>query len=51
MLALAGRHGRGLADAVARDARRTVRAMIGKAIAVEVAIFDRAGERIGHADD
>ncbi len=50
VLALAGRHRRGLADAVARDARRTVRAMVGKAITVEVAIFDRAGERIGHAD-
>ncbi|MFQ5954743.1 MAG: cobalt-precorrin-5B (C(1))-methyltransferase [Kiloniellales bacterium] len=50
VLALAGRHGRALADAVAHEARRVAQAMVGDATAVEVMIFDRAGVRIGYAD-
>lgn len=50
LLAQAGRHAPALADEVARRAREVAAAALGDATAVEVAIFDRAGERIGHAD-
>ena len=49
LLAQAGRYRTGLADAVARRARDQAVATLDGGIAVEVAIFDRAGERIGHA--
>jgi cobalt-precorrin-5B (C1)-methyltransferase len=50
VLALAGDHGLPIADQVARRAREVALATLAGGIAVDVAIFDRAGRLVGHAD-
>jgi cobalt-precorrin-5B (C1)-methyltransferase len=49
VLALAGARAPALAEAVARRAQAVALAALNRATAVDVVIFDRAGERIGHA--